>query len=111
MVTALSRPNPGFLDVCDDVPDISEQNGETPSAGLLKVHSALISGKDVWVLSLGDSDSGFVPAALTRMLIPDIHVEKLIYPMQQSMGYKFSGFALGYLFGLADSERYRDEMR
>lgn len=81
-------------------------NGLTPENSIREVVNALLSGKDVLLLSNRKKVSGFVPAILSTLVHPDGHIEKLLWPILHSeFGYELTPAQKGYLAGLYDSRK------
>lgn len=81
-------------------------NGQTPEDSIREVANVLLSGKDVLLLSDRKKVSGFVPAILSALILPDCHIEKLLWPILHSeFGYELTPVQKGYLAGLYDSRK------
>ena len=72
---------------------------------LRKKKKNLSLGEDVLIISANKKISGFVPAALTMLLDPQVHIAKVLYPITVGSGYDLTPFQLGYLHGLSDNLR------
>jgi hypothetical protein len=92
-----------WVSVMDQIDKIANANGQTPARSLLQVVKALKEGHDVLLLSSSDEISGFVPAIISKVLHPTAHVEKIVYPIVEGMGYPMTQFQLGYLYGMANA--------
>ncbi len=86
-----------YVQVMDTVAGIELLCGETPEQGLTEVGELLRSGHDLLVACASQSVPGFIPAALTQMSEPGIHIAKLWYPVVVSRGYELTPFQVGYL--------------
>ncbi len=95
------------VQVMDTVAGIELLCNEMPEQGLTKVSELLSSGHDLLLVCASQSVPGFVPAALTQMSEPDIHIVKLWYPVVVDKGYKLTPFQIGYLTGFASLIQYR----
>ena len=92
-----------WVSVMDQIDKISNANGQTPTRSLLQVVKALKDGQDVLLLSSNDEISGFVPAIISKVLHPTAHIEKIVYPIVEGMGYPMTQFQIGYLYGMASA--------
>ena len=90
------------VQVMDTVAGIELLCGETPERGLTEVSELLRSGHDLLLVCASQSVPGFIPAALTQMSEPGIHIAKLWYPVVVSKGYELTPFQAGYLAGRSE---------
>lgn len=83
-------------------------NGATPYDCIAEIIDHLKDGEDVAILSATKQISGFVPALLGMLAVPDCHIEKILRPIEHGSGYVLTQAQRGYLTGLYDSNRLRE---
>lgn len=91
------------LSFLDTPPRTGEDGfGETPLETVLPIFDSLTRGEDVLLLRWTEAPSGFVPAILSTLSAPYVHIEKVIYPVRQH-GCELSSEQVAYLYGLYDA--------
>lgn len=101
-ISCNTNPAALFFDVIDDYYGIKDHQLDTPYSSIRGMLDSLICGENILILSATKKISGFIPAILTRVTNPEIHIEKLCYPII-SEGYELSPYQVGYLCGLTDT--------
>ena len=96
------------FDVMDAFCGAEEYRPDTPFDSIREIIDCLMKGDDVLVLSATKKIPGFLPAVLSRILEPDVHIVKLWWPIICGSGYELSLFQLGYLYGLTDALLYAE---
>ena len=73
-------------------------NHGSPLNAARHVLEQLRKGGDVMILECTNRPSGFLPALLTMLAEPGVHVEKVIYPIRHA-GYDLHPDQIGFLHG------------
>lgn len=105
--SALHAFNHPFCVKFPDLPDGMAKEG-TPQDVIGDIVEHLKDAEDVLILSHTTKVSGFVPAILGMLAVPDCHIEKILWPIEHQHGYVLTPAQRGYLTGLYDSNRLRE---
>ncbi|KKJ95567.1 hypothetical protein PK34_13740 [Stutzerimonas stutzeri] len=98
---------PRYVHVMDTAAGVEQLCTETPAQGLHAVSQLLSEGQDLLLVSASKKIPGFIPAGLTQMSAPEIHVVKIWYPTVVSQEYVLTPFQIGYLAGRGEPVLHR----
>lgn len=83
--------------------NIDEITSDTPIECIREIYRALQNGENVLVVSVKEKISGFLPAALSILADPAVHIVKVVYPITKAEGYVLSSQQIAYLYGFSDA--------
>lgn len=87
--------------------NVDEITSDTPIECIREIYRALQKGENVLVVSVKEKFSGFLPAALSILADPAVHIVKVMYPITQTEGYVLSSQQTAYLYGFSDALNHR----
>lgn len=87
--------------------NVEEFFPDTPFECLREIYAALQKGQDVLLISATNEISGFLPAALSVLEDPNVHIIKVIYPITQNEGYLLTTQQIAYLYGFSDALKHQ----
>lgn len=79
----------------------------TPQYCIKEIIERLMDGEDIVILLATKHISGFLPALISMLAVPDCHLEKILWPIEHSLGYVLTPAQRGYLAGLYDANSLR----
>lgn len=83
--------------------NVDDLTGDTPLECIREIYRALQNSENVLVVSVKEKISGFLPAALSILADPAVHIVKVVYPITQAEGYVLSSQQIAYLYGFSDA--------
>jgi len=86
--------------------NVEEFSPDTPLQCIREVYAALQNGEAVLYISATPEISGFLPAALSILADPVVHIIKVIYPVTQREGYVLTNEQIAYLNGFSGAIKY-----
>jgi hypothetical protein len=78
-------------------------DGHTPQDSIRTIVDYLKRGDDVVILSPTKKISGFVPAILSTVFDPHVHIVKVWCPIVYGSEYELTPFQYGYIYGQSDA--------
>lgn len=80
--------------------------GSTPIEAVREIIDSLKNGENILMLSAKKKIPGFIPAILSIISAPEVHIVKVWYPILNK-GYDLTPFQIGYLYGLYDDRELK----
>lgn len=87
--------------------NVDDLTGDTPLECIREIYLTLQNGENVLLVSLKEEISGFLPATLSILMEPAVHIVKVMYPVTQTEGYVLTSQQTAYLYGFSDAIKHQ----
>lgn len=95
-----------WIELLDVFEGFDNYGGSTPIDAVRAIIDSLKDGQDVLILSATKKIPGFIPAILSIISAPEVHIVKVWYPIHNK-GYDLTPFQIGYIYGLYDDRELK----